>query len=56
MTKVGLFGIGLETYLAQFDGLLGNLTTYQKQINNRIAGFGVEVAYAVMVDNPVKCA
>jgi hypothetical protein len=24
-TKVGLFGIGLETYWAQFDGLLDNL-------------------------------
>ena len=23
-TKVGLFGIGLDTYWAQFDGLLGN--------------------------------
>jgi len=54
MTKVGLFGIGLDTYWAQFDGLLGNLKAYQEQIKNRIAGFGVEVADAGMVDNPVK--
>ena len=54
MTKVGLFGIGLDTYWAQFDGLLGNLKQYQDQIKNRIAGFGVEVADAGMVDNPVK--
>jgi L-arabinose isomerase len=54
MTKVGLFGIGLDTYWAQFDGLLGNLMQYQEQIKNRIAGFGVEVADAGMVDNPVK--
>ena len=54
MTKVGLFGIGLDTYWAQFDGLLGNLKAYQEQIKNRIAGFSVEVADAGMVDNPVK--
>lgn len=54
MTKVGLFGIGLDTYWAQFDGLLGNLKNYQEQIKNRIAAFGVEVADAGMVDNPVK--
>lgn len=54
MTKVGLFGIGLDTYWAQFDGLLNNLNKYQEQIKNRIAGFGVEVIDAGMVDNPVK--
>ena len=54
MTKVGLFGIGLDTYWAQFDGLLDNLMTYQSQIKNKIAQFGVEVVDAGMVDNPVK--
>ena len=54
MTKVGLFGIGLDTYWAQFDGLLDNLKVYQEQIKRRITGFGVEVADAGMVDNPVK--
>jgi L-arabinose isomerase len=54
MTKVGLFGIGLDTYWTQFDGLLDNLKAYQEQIKNRIAEFGVEVADAGMVDNPVK--
>jgi len=53
-TRVGLFGIGLDTYWAQFDGLLDKLEAYQEQIKNRIAGFGVEVADAGMVDNPVK--
>ncbi len=52
--KVGLFGIGLDTYWAQFDGLLANLKKYQEQIKNKIAGFGVEVVDAGMVDNPVK--
>lgn len=54
MTKVGLFGIGLDTYWAQFDGLLGNLKKYQEEIRTKIAGFGVEVADAGMIDNPVK--
>jgi L-arabinose isomerase len=54
MIKVGLFGIGLDTYWAQFDGLLANLKNYQEQIKTKIAGFGVEVADAGMVDNPVK--
>ena len=54
MIKAGLFGIGLDTYWAQFDGLLDNLKLYQQQIKNRIAGFGVEVADAGMVDSPVK--
>jgi len=54
MTKVGLFGIGLDTYWAQFDGLLDKLKGYQEEIKNKIAGFGVEVADAGMVDTPVK--
>jgi len=54
MTKIGLFGIGLDTYWPQFDGLLDNLMGYQELIKNRITGFGVEVADAGMVDNPVK--
>jgi len=53
-TKVGLFGIGLDTYWEQFDGLLDNLKKYQAQIVTRIAGFGVEVIDAGLVDNPVK--
>jgi len=53
-TKVGLFGIGLDTYWGQFDGLLDHLISYQQQIKNHIDGFGVEVVDAGMVDNPVK--
>jgi L-arabinose isomerase len=52
--KVGLFGIGLDTYWPQFDGLLDKLNGYQEQIKNKIEGFGVEVADAGMVDNPIK--
>ena len=53
-TKVGLFGIGLDTYWAQFDGLLDHLKIYQEEIRKRISEFGVEVTDAGMVDNPVK--
>ena len=52
--KVGLFGIGLDTYWPQFDGLLDKLQGHQEQIKNKIEEFGVEVANAGMVDNPLK--
>ncbi len=53
-TKIGLMGIGLDTYWAQFDGLLDHLLGYQQEINLKISGFGVEVLDAGMVDNPVR--
>ncbi len=54
MTKVGLFGIGLDTYWNQFEGLLEKLNGYQNQIKSKIETFGVEVVDAGMVDNPLK--
>ena len=54
MYKIGLFGIGLDTYWAQFDGLLDRLIVYQNFIASRIAEFGVEVVDAGMVDTPEK--
>ncbi len=53
-TKIGLFGIGLDTYWDQFDGLLENLQGYQKQIKEKMERTGVEVIDAGLVDNPVK--
>lgn len=52
--KIGLFGIGLETYWPQFEGLLPRLEGYQHQIRTRIENMGIEVADAGMVDNPHK--
>ena len=52
--KVGLFGIGLDSYWHQFDGLLDKLEGYREQIKSRINGFGAEVADAGMVDKPMK--
>jgi L-arabinose isomerase len=53
-TKIGLFGIGLDTYWPQFDGLLGRLQAYQGRIADRLRGFGVELVDAGMVDSPEK--
>ena len=52
--SVGLFGIGLDTYWPQFDGLLTNLMNYQESIKKNMEGFEVEVVDAGMVDNPSK--
>ncbi len=54
MTKVGLFGIGLDTYWGQFEGLLDNIKKHQHQIKTRIENFDVEVVDAGMVDNVEK--
>ena len=49
--KAGLFGIGLNTYWSQFDGLLPRLEGYQKRIRARLAALGAEVIDAGMVDD-----
>jgi L-arabinose isomerase len=54
MSKVGLFGIGLDTYWAQFDGLLDRLQGYQKYIADRMKQSGAEVIDAGLVDSPEK--
>lgn len=53
-TKVGLFGIGLDTYWGQFEGLLEKLVGYQNQIAAKMEGFGAEVFDAGLVDSPRK--
>lgn len=53
-TKVGLFGIGLDTYWPQFAGLKDRLIGYQGQIATGLTGLGVEVCDAGLVDNPDK--
>ena len=53
-TKIGLFGVGLDTYWPQFKGLEGRLLGYQNQIASRLRGFGVDLVDAGMVDHPTK--
>jgi L-arabinose isomerase len=53
--KVGLFATGLDTYWAQFDGLLDALESYRNEIKNGIEHrCPVEVIDAGMVDNLEK--
>lgn len=52
--KIGLFGIGLDTYWSQFPGLRERLLGYQAYIAERLAGLGAEVTDAGLVDDPDK--
>ena len=52
--KVGLFGIGLDTYWPQFKGLLERLEGCQQQIANKMGEFGAEVVNVGLVDSPEK--
>ena len=52
--RIGLFGIGLDTYWPQFDGLLQRLTGYQKTIAQRISELGADLVDVGMVDSPTK--
>jgi L-arabinose isomerase len=54
MLKIGLFGIGLDTYWAQFDGLLDRLKGYQNEINQNISSDSVQIIDAGIIDNPAK--
>jgi L-arabinose isomerase len=54
MLKIGLFGIGLDTYWAQFDGLLDRLNGYQNDIHRRLENDKVQVVNVGIVDNPFK--
>ncbi|MGB0370067.1 MAG: arabinose isomerase [Opitutales bacterium] len=54
--KVGLFSIGLDTYWPQFDGLLGRLTGYHREIAKKISGMSVDLVDGGMVDSPEKAS
>lgn len=54
--KVGLFGVGLDTYWPQFKGLRERLLNHQRSIGKKISEAGVELVDAGMVDNPSKAA
>lgn len=52
--KVGLLGVGLDTYWGQFEGLLPRLLAYQQEICEGIERMDVEVVNAGMVDSTSK--
>ena len=49
-----MFGIGLETYWGQFEGLLDRLVGYQNTIRDRLQEQGCRVLDAGMIDSPLK--
>jgi len=52
--RVGLFGIGLDTYWPQFKGLKPRLEAYVGRVEKRLARPGIEVINLGLVDNPQK--
>jgi L-arabinose isomerase len=48
--RIGVFGIGLEAYWPQFDGLLERVRGYQRRVEERVAALGAEVVSAGLVD------
>ena len=53
-TKVGLVGLGLDTYRPQFEGLYARLCGYQDWIASKMFRPDTEVINAGIADNPVK--
>jgi len=52
--RIGLFGIGLEAYWAQFEGLRERLEGYVAQVAARLGREGVEVVSLGLIDTPEK--
>jgi len=52
--RVGLFGIGLDTYWPQFAGLEERLKGYLRKVADRLQRPGVEVVNLGLVDSPEK--
>ncbi len=52
--KLGLFGIGLEAYWDQFEGLKSRLENYISRVEARIRNMRCEVVNLGLIDNPEK--
>jgi L-arabinose isomerase len=52
--RIGLFGIGLDTYWPQFKGLKDRLLGYQREIAAHLGALGPDVVDAGLVDSPDK--
>jgi L-arabinose isomerase len=53
-TKIGLFGIGLDTYWPQFKGLKTRLEGYLREVHRQLKHPGVEVVDLGLIDSPPK--
>ncbi len=54
ITKVGLFGIGLEAYWPQFTGLKERLVSHLREVERKLARPGVEIVNLGLIDTPQK--
>ena len=54
IVRIGLFGIGLDAYWPQFDGLLDKLQGYLDQVAERIDRPGIELINLGLIDDPEK--
>lgn len=52
--KAGLFGIGLDAYWDQFEGLKVRLEGYMNEVCNRLRSFDAEIVNLGLVDNTHK--
>jgi len=52
--KVGLFGIGLQAYWEQFEGLEKRLAGYVDLVAGKLNGYGAEIVNLGLVDTPEK--
>jgi L-arabinose isomerase len=54
--RIGLFGIGLDTYWPQFEGLRERLTGYIEQLSRRLERPGVQVVNLGLIDSADKAS
>src|ERR671930_1703170 len=52
--RVGIFGIGLEAYWPQFEGLRERIEAYQRRVEQRVGELGADVISAGLVDTAPK--
>jgi L-arabinose isomerase len=52
--KIGLFGIGLDTYWDQFEGLEDRLCGYVNVVANKLSAYDVEIVNLGLIDNAQK--
>jgi L-arabinose isomerase len=52
--RIGLFGIGLDTYWPQFEGLKERLEGYLSKVHGKLGRDGVEIVNVGLVDSPER--
>jgi L-arabinose isomerase len=52
--KIGLFGIGLDTYWSQFEGLKERLEGYLQVVQEKLSGIHPHIVNAGLIDNADK--